>query len=479
MSWKRARNAPERSRRAAMATWLTVYYAIAALALLAAASGVFYFGLQHSLDDAGWVALEEKVNVVTRLLERTPGGGTGIAPKVAEEAEISGNFHSRFLLRVLDAHRRVLVETAGMGAILPDEVFPWVAAGESESRGQTERDHRRFLLVSAAIPGALEPTSPWRLQAALDMSAAQHVLQGYLRRMLFVLAGGVLLAAAIGVWIARRGLRPIAAITRATERIGAERLHERIGPAGWPAELTALAAAFDGMLERLQQSFERLTQFSADLAHELRTPINNLMGEAQVALAHERSAPEYREVLHSALEEYARLARMIDRMLFLAYAEHTRRSPERAALDAAHEMQAVEDFYQVLAEESGVELTCAAGGQVFADPHLLRRALSNLVSNALKHTPRGGRVRIEGERAPDGGFNLRVSDTGMGIAPEHLPRLADRFYRVDPARTAGPGGSGLGLAIVKSIMDLHGGTLSIESVVGRGTTANLYFPRDS
>ena len=479
MFWKRARNAPERPRRAAMATWLSVYYTIAALALLGGASAVFYFGLQHSLDDSSWASLDEKVSVVTRLLERVPGGTTGIAPKVAEEAEISRNFRSRFLLRVLDAHRRVLVETRGMSTLLPDEVFPWVAPGASEARGELERDHRRFLLVSAAIPGALEPTSPWRLQAALDMGSVQRLLEGYLQRMILVLAGGVLLAAAIGVWIARRGLRPIAAITRATERIGAEQLHERIGATAWPAELTALAAAFDGMLERLQQSFERITQFSADLAHELRTPINNLMGEAQVALAHERSAPEYREVLHSALEEYGRLARMIDRMLFLAYAEHTRRAPERAPLDAAHEMQAVEEFYQMLAEESGVEFSCAGAGQVFADPSLLRRALSNLVSNALKHTPRGGRVRIEGENSADGGFNLRVSDTGIGIAPEHLPKLTDRFYRVDPARAGGPGGSGLGLAIVKSIMDLHGGTLRIESTVGRGTTVQLYFPQAS
>ena len=462
-----------------MATWLTVYYTIAALALLGVASVVFYLGLQHSLDDSSWASLEEKASVVTRLLERMPGGTTGIAPKVAEEAEISRNFRSRFMLRVLDARRRVLVQTRGMSTLLPDEVFPWVAPGESESRGQIERDHRRFLLVSAAIPGALEPTSPWRLQAALDMSSVQRLLAGYLQRMILVLAGGVLLAAAIGAWIARRGLRPITAITRATERVGAQRLHERIGEAGWPAELTALAAAFDGMLERLQQSFERLTQFSADLAHELRTPINNLMGEAQVALAHERSAPEYREVLHSALEEYGRLARMIDRMLFLAYAEHTLRAPERASLDAAHEMQAVEEFYQMLAEESGVELSCAGGGQVFADPTLLRRALSNLVSNALKHTPRGGRVRIEGESAADGAFRLRVSDTGIGIAAEHLPKLTDRFYRVDPARAGGPGGSGLGLAIVKSIMDLHGGTLRIESTVGRGTTVHLYFPQGS
>jgi len=459
-----------------MASWLTLYYTAAAMVLLAAASAWFYFGLARSLHHSNWQYLEEKVRGVTPLLERAPAGGTGITQEVAEEAEISGSFASRFFLRVLDAHRVALVATPGMNAILPDEAFPRVAAGAVEARSHIDRGHRRFLLIAEAIPGATRGASPWRLQAALDVSASQQLLTEYLREVLAVLACGVVLASAIGAWIARRGLRPIADITHATERVGAERLHERIGAAGWPAELTALAAAFDGMLERLQQSFERLSQFSGDLAHELRTPINNLIGEAQVALSHQRSAAGYIEVLQSALEEYGRLARMIDSMLFLANADHTRTALERVPLEASHEMQAVRDFYQALADESGVELICAGGGHVLADPHLLRRALSNLVSNALKYTPRGGRVRLEGENDSRGGFTLRVIDSGLGIAPEHLPKLTDRFYRVDPSRAGAPGGSGLGLAIVKSIMSLHGGTLAIESAVGHHTTVCLHFP---
>lgn len=485
MFWKRARSeGVGRPRRPAMASWLTLYYAAAALVLLTAASARFYFGLERSLDRSSWESLEEKTRLVAGLLEQTPAGRTGVAPEVADEAETSGSFWSRFFLRVLDIRRRVLVETTGMGAILPDDAFPRIAPGAAEARAETStevderasRARHRFLLISEAIPGGNRANSPWRLQAALDVSASQQLLSGYLREVLGVLAGGVVLAAAIGAWIARRGLRPIADITRATERVGAQRLHERIGAAGWPAELTALAAAYDGMLERLQQSFERLSQFSADLAHELRTPINNLIGEAQVALSHRRSAQDYIEVLQSALEEYGRLARMIDSMLFLANADHTRVALERLPLEARAEMLAVKDFYQALADESGVDLICSGGGRVLADPHLLRRALSNLVSNALKHTPRGGRVRLEGENDSAGGFTVRVIDSGPGIAPEHLPRLTDRFYRVDPSRAGAPGGSGLGLAIVKSIMSLHGGTLTIDSTVGQYTTVRLHFP---
>jgi two-component system heavy metal sensor histidine kinase CusS len=228
------------------------------------------------------------------------------------------------------------------------------------------------------------------------------------------------------------------------------------------------------MLERLQASFQRLSQFSADLAHELRTPLNNLMGEAQVALSRDRSASEYVRVLQSALEEQTRLARMIDSMLFLAQAEQAKPALEPSILDARTEMRAVAEFYQPLAEEQGVQLACEGEGRIVAEPLLLRRALSNLLSNALKYTGRGGRVLLRVSAADDA-VTLSVIDSGVGIPAQHLGRLGDRFYRVDPARTDSSEGAGLGLAIVKSIMALHGGSLRVDSVVGQGTTASLQF----
>ncbi|MGH8230058.1 MAG: heavy metal sensor histidine kinase, partial [Steroidobacteraceae bacterium] len=391
----------------------------------------------------------------------------------------SSDTFSRFQLRIVDGTGRVLVETPGMATILPIEAFPRSDAASDPVRARHSHGRRSFVLESVTLrmPAAhgASPRSAWQVEVALDVSAEHKVLSAYLRHTAGVLAAAVLLAALIGALIARRGLRPISDITRATERIGIEQLHERIGEAPWPRELTALAGAFDHMLERLQEAFEKLSQFSADLAHELRTPINNLMGEAQVALSHERTPREYIEVLQSALEEQSRLARMIDSMLFLAYADGARAAPALAALDARAEIEAVADFYQALAEEQGVELGCEGDGRLQADPQLLRRALSNLVSNALKYTPRGGRVTLRAGTGPRGEPALAVSDNGIGVAPEHLPRLGDRLYRADPARTGTQGGSGLGLSIVKSIMALHGGKLEIESTLGSGTRATLRF----
>lgn len=235
-----------------------------------------------------------------------------------------------------------------------------------------------------------------------------------------------------------------------------------------------MASAFDGMLLRLADAFARLTQFSADLAHELRTPINNLMGETEVALSRPRSAAEYRQILESNLEEYSRLSRTVESLLFVARAENTQIPLSKARLDGRTELEAVCSYHEALAEEKGIRLVCLGQGHLYADALLCKRALSNLLSNALRHTPAGGEIRLSLHEAVDGAAEIAVQDSGCGIAAEHIPKLFDRFYRVDPARSEE--GTGLGLAIVKSIMDLHGGSVAVGSQPGGGTTVRLRFP---
>jgi two-component system heavy metal sensor histidine kinase CusS len=231
------------------------------------------------------------------------------------------------------------------------------------------------------------------------------------------------------------------------------------------------------MLDRLEDSFDRLSRFSADLAHELRTPVTNLRGEVEVALGKPRSPEEYREVLGSCLEETVRLAGIIDSLLFLARAESAGAQIRRERVDVGRELSVVCDFYEAAASERGVSLHIAPRGEVAADVDrtLLQRALGNLVENSLAHTPAGGSVTLSAERR-EAAVRIDVADTGSGIAPEHLPRLFDRFYRVDHSRSAGKGGTGLGLAIVKSIAELHGGLARVESVPGQGTRVVLLLP---
>jgi len=462
---------PRAPRRWAMTTQLTLLYTLCTGVLLGFASVLLYFALERGLMGEDRAFLAHKMQVLALILRRQPVDMAGVEQEVRDEAQLSARSQSPFFLRVLSSNGRLLAETPGMGALVSLGVFPR-SSGTGDRQLICRMGGKTLLRGAMTVPAY---GGGWTLHAALDIDSDIAHLHRYRWDVIALVVAGLLLAAALGAWIAHRGLRPIAAITRTTQRIGARHLEERLCAEAWPKELAALACEFDRMLDRLQEAFLRLSQFSADLAHELRTPINNLMGETQVILSRERTPATYARVLQSALEEHSRLARMIDSMLFLAQADQARLPLERTRVEARGELQAVAEFYQALAEEQRVALRCEGECAVEADALLVRRALSNLVSNALKYTPCGGCVTLRAARA-QGAAVLSVSDSGIGIPPEHLAKIGQRFYRVDPARADGARGASLGLAIVRSIMALHGGDLAIESRPGAGTTASLIFP---
>jgi two-component system heavy metal sensor histidine kinase CusS len=279
-----------------------------------------------------------------------------------------------------------------------------------------------------------------------------------------------------GYQIALRGIRPVEEMATTARHISSTNLRERILPEGYPFELASLAGTFNQMLDRLEESFERISRFSTDIAHDLRTPVNNIRGEAEVALARARTSDEYRDVIESCLEEAVRLSDLIGDLLFLARAESPLSTLHRERVDVGDLLRGVKDYYEASAAVGEVSLTAAVvGGPVVAelDRTLLQRALGNLVSNALAHTPPGGAIVLETSADPST-IRITVSDTGVGIPAEALPRVFDRFFRVDSARSHGSGGTGLGLAIVKSIAQLHGGNVEIASQTGQGARVTLH-----
>jgi two-component system heavy metal sensor histidine kinase CusS len=313
----------------------------------------------------------------------------------------------------------------------------------------------------------------YTFQVAQDRSSDERVERDFAVLFVILLLGSVLSAASIAIIVTKRGLRPLEQMTRSLGRVDPTHLKERVAPGSWPRELQPLAIAFDDMLKRLDDSFTRLSQFSADLAHELRTPVANMMGEAQVALTRERTAAEYRETIESTIGECERLSRIVDNLLFVARADAAREPIARKQFDARKAVEKIAAFYQTIAEDHHVAITCSGEGQIYADPDLFERAVGNLLDNALRFTPENGSIQIAlSKHGAD--FEVAVSDSGCGIAPEHLPRVFDRFYRAESSR--GSDGAGLGLALVKSIVDLHGGSANIQSKLGRGTTVTLVFP---
>lgn len=294
------------------------------------------------------------------------------------------------------------------------------------------------------------------------------------------LVGFVLVATAIsgflGWWAARTGLSPLRVMRERAMNVTANKLYQRMPVDEVPVEMADLATSLNEMLERLEADFVRLQDFSVDLAHELRTPINNLLTQTQVALSRPRDVEAYRDILASNAEEYQRLARMVSDMLFLAKADREMALPNAETLDLSDEVSALFEFYEAVAEERQIELRLKGQGQVIGDRLMVRRAISNLLSNALRHatphTPVTVQVGVE-----EVGVTLSISNQGSPIAPEHLPRLFDRFYRVDKARTRPESdGAGLGLAITSAIMRAHHGAIDVVSDAER-TTFRLSFPR--
>jgi two-component system, OmpR family, heavy metal sensor histidine kinase CusS len=271
------------------------------------------------------------------------------------------------------------------------------------------------------------------------------------------------------------GMRPLGDIARVADQITPSQLHKRLQPEHWPLELTSLAKAFDGMLGRLDESHRRLSQFSSDLAHELRTPIQILLGQTEVALSKDRPAEEYRRILGSNLEEFQRLTRMINELLFLARAENPTTQIERRRLDARRELEVVREFHEALAEDRAVAVICEGQAEVFAEPRLIHRAITNLLSNALRHTPRGGQIVLSVATTADA-VVFKVRDSGCGIRSEDLPRIFERLYSPDRGTAYSAEGTGLGLAIVRSTAEMHGGSAAVESRPGQGTTVTLTFP---
>jgi len=363
-------------------------------------------------------------------------------------------------------------------AAFPEQLIKDAPAGELsekpelvswKDRGQTY--HGFATKVPTDAPGL-----PYVVVAvALDF-AAHHAFMGAFYEILWLAIFAGILSTGLFGWVAaKRGLAPVREMTNVAQSITASRLHDRLPTADLPMELVDLAGAFNGMLSRLEDSFRRLSEFSSDLAHELRTPIGSLMTQTQVALSRTRSAEEYREVLYSNSEEYERLARMIADMLFLAKSDNGLIVPRSETVDLAIEVRELFEFYDALAEDHGVRLEIQGSGTVEGERLMIRRAVSNLLSNAINHTARGGCVNVSIEQAEGQGVQLSVENPGDGIAEEHLSRLFDRFYRVDPSRQRSTDGAGLGLAITKSILAAHNGTVHAHSAGGL-TRFDIAFP---
>ncbi|MBM3105818.1 heavy metal sensor histidine kinase [Pseudomonas sp. V1] len=455
-------------KQLSLTTRLSLMFMLAVAAVLSVAALSFNRLSQHHFKLLDQQVLFEKLESTQAIL----GGAAGARSFERLQPQFRALFgaHRDLAAIILAADGRVLF--ADPGQIDIPQRFR-AHPGRTMWEWQDQQQMYRGITAQVAVPDQGKPIT---VMLVLDVTNHMSFFETLQRWFWIGLIISTLVSAGLGWFVARSGLRPLRQVTQMAASVSAKSLKERIPLAPVPLELQQLVSSFNAMLGRLDDAFVRLSNFSADIAHELRTPVSSLMTHTEVILSRKRDIDTYEDNLYSNLEDLKRMSRMIDDMLFLAKSDNGLIIPgfEQVALQEV--VGKLFDYYQLLADDRGVELKASGVGSVRGDVSMLHRAISNLLSNALRYTPKGKTISVKIGQA-SACTTLTVENPGETIPPEHLEKLFDRFYRADPARREGsPSNAGLGLAITRSIVEGHQGRIWCTSANG-WTAFHMEFPR--
>jgi len=460
MSLKSAEARLARRAHGSLRVRLSTVFALIASAAIAAVGLSLYLTLAAQLDADERAQLVSKAQLFRQLLAEIPDR-SALGAQVDRFADVLGG-RGDLQVDVMDERGKALVELSSFA--WPADIVRQAGAGTEMHEVTSSSDGRYHFLLATARLGE----EPAVIGITHDRAASQLLLSRFATWIVLACVLGSVLAWLLGYVAAARGLAPLGRMAQAAKRIGPQHLGERLNVDDCPAELRQVASSFNEMLAGMEDSFVRLSQFSADLAHELRTPIGSLMLQAQVALGRPRSGAELRAVLESGLEELERLSRMVNHMLFLAKADHAQLALKREPVDLGEEADKVLEFFEPLASERRLKLERRGTAGLHADRNLMRRLLANLVSNAVRHATEGSMVEVS-VRGGDGAAGIVVTNEGRHLSQAECRRVFDRFYRGAASRGSPGEGAGLGLSIVKSIAELHGGRVAASSAAGRNS----------
>ncbi|MCS6860608.1 MAG: ATP-binding protein [Abditibacteriales bacterium] len=488
-----------RSLRAQLSLWHAGLLAVTLVSL----AGLTYVMLRQMLHSRADAALEDYAETTAKTIAATlyqSTVGQRQLPKfLSNDLQSWGRY-----IQVIDSRGNVReVSDALRSHPLPVSTTALVRGMKGLSTFETVTNLGEHPVRIVTVPVQMGSKVPYLVQAGASLEGVDATLQRA-SAILLVLTPSVLLVGLLGGWLlVGRALKPVDEMTRAALEIESSSLDRRIVPPRTDDEIGRLAAAFNEMIARLDRSFRQIQQFTADASHELKTPLTTMRGEAEVALMSDLTPEEYRKVLRSIIEEVERMSAIVENLLLLARADANAVQLKREAVALHDIVMTVYEQMEAIARRKGVslELEEIDEATVEGDPLWLQQIVTNLLNNAIKYTPEGGKVSVtlkgevkgEGRRRQAGENDdfpllpltsshfpfvvLSVSDTGVGIPPEHLPHIFDRFYRVDAGRSRDAGGSGLGLNIVKWAVEAHGGTIAVESEVGKGTTFTVRLPQ--
>ena len=477
----------------AFRTKLTLWYSLVLAALLGVAAAVLIVTLQgiagRKLDATLWVlGATEAEGMVADLHDRGIRKADSQTVHDVDYRQLPGykEFPVEKYVTVLKSDHQVADFSSNLTTALPaNEVLVTRAlAGQVSYETADVKGVGRLRMVYIPVggqqPGAIndQRPEPFVVIAAVPTAFVGADLGSLFRRAALIIIIVLVLAALSGWLLARRALRPVSQTADAVRRIGDRNLHERLPEPGTRDEIDQLIKVFNELLARLDRAFDLQRRFTSDASHEIGTPLTVLKGNTEVALLERHSAEDYEAILRSNLEEIERLSKLISNLLLLARSDAGEPQITRDIVSLNAQVAAVCARVSPLAQERKIEFDATVSAPAFieGDPVALQQILFNLISNALRYTPTGGRVWINVARASDNQAKVEVSDSGLGIPQDELPRIFDRFYRGKNVRTREPSGSGLGLAICQTLAAAHGGRIDVESQLGRGSRFTLILP---
>ena len=455
---------------------LALFYAAVFTLLLSAVSALFYNLLAYQLDADLHSELRERAAALRGYLS-FEGGHARLVYDVndPEEAYFVGNA-TRFY-QVYDVAAGAMIERSPQMEALgfqytPEEVNELVRGPEFTRLDTDQVDIEFYNCLVHGTEG-----HPYLLQVGAPLTLRNTTLRQMLQVTLWLIPSGILLALMSGWWMAGRVLRPLEVLSATVREMSIAQLHRRLPLSGTGDELDQLAKTFNDMFGRLEKAVEQMKDFTANISHELRTPLTALRGEAEVTLARARTESDYRTVLESQLEEFAKLSKMIDQMLTLARAEAGQIKIARERVNLSSLAESLVDQMEPLASIREISLTADHAGEVsvIGDSGWLERVILNLLDNAIKFTPQGGHVTVRVSRF-SGEAVLEVQDDGIGIDAEALSHIFERFYRGDPSRSKELDGAGLGLSLAEWIVQAHHGRISVDSLPRKGTMFRVSIP---
>jgi heavy metal sensor kinase len=458
---------------------LTLWYVVILGIILFAFSFFLYFTLADSL----YKGVDNKIKTMAEIVvssSRSPlGGGPSISDLDRVMTENYGIRLGRFI-QILDESGRVGDRSTNLRNMqISSSIQTLQAAARGKTTFETVQVTAKYPVRLVTMPIIEDGRMAGIVQVGSSLEGVEDALHQLLLILLIAVPAALLFASAGGLFLANKVLRPVDEITQIARQIGSGDLSQRIRIKRVNDELGRLAATFNEMIAKLEESFHRVKRFTADASHELKTPLTILRGEVEVGLKKKRALAEYQRILNSNLEETNRMSRIVDDLLTLSRADMGELTMEREEVELSSLAREVWDDLQILARGRGVQLHFLGDGvtKVEGDPLFLRQLILNLTENGLKYTPPGGVVelKVQGDR-DEGVARICVSDTGVGIARKDLKRVFDRFYRVDKARSRETGGTGLGLSISRWIAQAHKGQINVKSNMGKGSTFTVTLP---